>query len=285
MAEFVSVDTPGNRPDRFEHGCVPYRFEIAKCAVSNQEWCDFLNAVGREEAMRRGFYHKDMSSGVLGGITADGGTFAPKPGWGKKPVVYVNYVSLLCYCNWLSSGDIEHGAYDLAKTPPERICGAKYFLPNDDEWYKAAYWRNGRYVDYPTGDEMPRQDEANYEKGDDLAVGPPFYFADVDGFQSSPAPCGALQMGGNAWEILENVSRDAKGRLQCHYRGGSFGYTETGLSRRNCDSAPYNGRCYVFGARIARIKDGWRPECRPWKYEVMRRAIKWARCLKRFVRG
>ena len=266
--QFVTIGSPNNRPDRLEFGCVPYIYEIAKYQLANDDWCEFLNAQGKEKSLRLKLYHKDMSTGVLGGIDLVDEAFCVKSGWGRKPVVYINFTSVCRYCNWLASGDTENGSYDISETVPIRCPGAKYFIPTEDEWYKAAYWRGGRYVEYPTGNSLPCLDQANFESGDEFSIGASYYFADVEQFAESATPDGVVQMGGNAWELLENVSRDAKGRLQCHYRGGSFGYTETGLSRMNCDSAPYNGRCYVFGVRIARIQEGWQPRRKPLRYEI-----------------
>lgn len=267
--QFVTIGSPDNRPDRLEFGCVPYVYEMAKCQLANDDWCGFLNAQGKEKSLRLKLYHKDMSTGVLGGIDIDDETFHAKSGWGRKPVVYINFTSVCRYCNWLASGDSEKGSYDMSAAVPIRRPGAKYFIPNDSEWYKAAYWRGNNYVEYPTGNSLPRLDQANFERGDEFSVGAPYYFADVDAFGESATPDGVVQMGGNAWELLENVSQDVKGRLLCHYRGGSFGYTEIGLSRMNCDSAPYNGRCYVFGVRIARIREGWQPTQMPIKFKFM----------------
>ena len=267
--QFVTIGSPNNRPDSLEFGCVPYAYEMAKYQLANDDWCEFLNAQGQEKSLRLKLYHKDMSTGVLGGINLVDGAFCVKSGWGRKPVVYINFTSVCRYCNWLTSGDTEIGSYDMSTPVPSRRQGAKYFIPNNDEWYKAAYWRSNRYVEYPTGNSLPRLDQANFERGDEFAVGAPYYFADVEEFGESATPDGVVQMGGNAWELLENVSQSAAGCLLCHYRGGSFGYTETGLSKTNCDSAPYNGRCYVFGVRIARMMDGWRFMRIPFKYMAM----------------
>ena len=289
--EFVKITRPGNRPDRILYGCLPYEYEIARCQLTNAEWVAFVNATGIG-------WHKDMSSGVLGGIDRNENCFVVKPGWGRKPVVYIRYEDVCRYCNWLTSGDTENGSYDMRGELPRRMKGAKYFIPNDDEWYKAAYWRqtDNRYVTYPTGDELPRLDQANFERGDELAVGPPYYFADVDAFASAATPEGVIQMGGNAWEMLENVERlkgckvgKTKGRRdrECWlntYRGGSFGYTETGLSKTNRDTAPYNGRCYVFGVRIARCEAGWRPMRWPIRYAIIRNGYLGLRFARRVLR-
>ena len=255
--EFVTIGYPNNPPDRWRLGCVPYEYEIGKYQVSNADWAEFVESTGDMS-----FVHKDMKTGILGGWN--------KPEWAKKPVTYIRYEDACRFCNWMMTGDTERGAYDMRKVPPKRLVGAVYFLPNEDEWYKAAYWRQDekRYVKYPTGDTIPELDEANFERGDDFSVGAPYYFADVDAFADHATREGVVQLGGNAWELLENVTRNRSGKLENHYRGGSFGYTETGLSKGNCDTAPYNGRCYVFGFRVARIKNGWRRIRKPLIYGI-----------------
>lgn len=142
-----------------------------------------------------------------------------------------------------------------------------------------------------------------------LAEGPPYYFADVDAYEDSPSPWGVIQMGGNAWEMLENVRGEGcekkcegcekgegcekcEGGERCErcekrentYRGGSFGYTETGLSKMNIDTSPYGSRCYVFGARIARITLGWRPQRLPFRYGIMQQVYCALRACKRWGR-
>ena len=259
--KFVEIDFDCNPSDRNGRGSVPYRYHIAKYALTNNDWCAFLNAVDEETRDRHRLYHKDMSKGILGGIDYKNGRFHPKQDWGNKPVVYVNFSSLLRYCNWLQTGNTEEGAYDLSCVPPKRRRGAIFCIPRDDEWYKAAYFDpiRKKYWRYPHGaDEIPTLKQANFECGDELSVGPPFYLSDVDGFEDSQSPWGVVQMGGNVWEYLEDTWK-INGEFCNKLRGGSFGYTETGLSADNTDPGKYDGRCYVFGARLVYFPNGWQP--------------------------
>lgn len=288
MRDFVTIGDAANRPDyKTGRGCVAYEYDLAKCQISNSDWCDFLNIIGEAAAIDRKLFHHDMEKGVLGGLcrTSDAGMpFRAKPGWEKKPLVYVSYPSLLKYCNWCMTGKLDDGAYDLATMPPRRREGAIYFLPNADEWYKAAYWdpKKRCYYRYPTGsDAEPSVSEANFEKGDSLAVGKPFYFADVDDGSLASSPFGVLQMGGNAWEFIENVWARSSGQYENTLRGGSFGYTETGLDKSNTDVCPYGGISYVFGARIAFAPLGWHSKPMPIRYKLILRARK---CLATFAR-
>ena len=80
------------------------------------------------------------------------------------------------FCNWLHNGqgdgDTEDGAYTLKGyrgtdgRKVKRNPGAKWFIPNEDEWYKAAYYDPQKpggpgYWDYPTrSDTKPDRDFA-----------------------------------------------------------------------------------------------------------------------------
>jgi hypothetical protein len=78
-----------------------------------------------------------------------------------KPVTHISFISAKRYANWLHNNKpntfsmtrsqtfdlLDHGAYDLKTFDQNRLLEAKYFLPNADEWYKAAYY-NGRYKLY-----------------------------------------------------------------------------------------------------------------------------------------
>jgi len=91
---------------------------------------------------------------------------------GDKPVNFVTWRRCLRYCNWLhnnkpvgsqSSLTTEDGAYVLSGNTgplPTRKIAARYFLPNENEWYKAAYYKgngiNSNYWNYATqNDDIP----------------------------------------------------------------------------------------------------------------------------------
>ena len=82
---------------------------------------------------------------------------------GDKPVNYVSWFDAARVANWLQngegSGSTETGAYTLvggqtSGTAPAANPGASYFLPTEDQWYKAAYYKGGGtnagYWDYAT---------------------------------------------------------------------------------------------------------------------------------------
>jgi formylglycine-generating enzyme required for sulfatase activity len=171
--EWAYVGDPGNAPDTATNclyadcGSVPYEYAIAKYEVTNAQYAEFLNAKAASDPL--GLYNPSMGSDTtLGGITQSGSdgsySYAAKPGFENKPVVYVSFYDALRFANWLNngqgSGDTEAGAYTLLGGTPEpsngttvtRNPGATKARPSENEWYKAAYYSpGGTYFEYPTG--------------------------------------------------------------------------------------------------------------------------------------
>ena len=287
---WVRIGNPGNARDPvYRVGRVDYEFEMARHQVTNAEWCEFMNAVGVEKSISLGLYNPDMSTGVCGGIDLvtspnasdpDPGActnqtikqFRSKTGWSARPVVYVGYRDAMRYCNWLQTGDTEKGAYDVSRPYGRRLPGARYFIPSDDEWCKAAYHDPTRlgvrkFWDYPsrTCDLPPnaagQPHACNYLRdGVHLGLKGPYFLAEVADYPNSDSYYGCRQMGGNAWEWIEPV-----GPSKLNLRGGSFGYTEFGMGIWNRDEAGFDDELSVFGLRLARAVEGGvivRPTCR-----------------------
>lgn len=299
--EFVRVGDKGNPKDpRTGRGRVDYDFDIGKYELSNQEYADFLNAVA-SEGDPNGLFKADMQTGVVGGLERifRGGTaeYRPKPGWETRPATYVSWFDLARLANWLhhgrpatgrqelgtTEGDEGTGAYDTRAFPgqsasfessglPSRNVGAKFFIPSDDEWYKAAYYsaEDRRYFKYPTKSDTPPKPASeqtpagvNYTLVDKLGEGAPYFVSKVDAFAASESYYGTRQQGGNLWEWIEDwKSKGEGGCWRCDewtkgLRGGSFNYTEIGLSAENLDPGSPELGLFVYGGRLARIEDGW----------------------------
>ena len=142
-AGFVTIGHAGNSPDVDyprvgAFGAVGYEFEIGRHKVSNAEYAAFLNAVARSDG--HDLFHPKMRIRRAG---AEGRyTYSAYPASARTAVTYVSWHDALRYCNWLHGGNAESGAYAFnGKTRVgARDPGAKYFLPSEDEWYKAAYY-------------------------------------------------------------------------------------------------------------------------------------------------
>ena len=162
--DWVTVGDPGNAADTTGYGAVANAFRIMKFEFTNAEYTDFLNAVAATDTYS--LYNANMGSKPQGGITRSGAsgshTYAVKTNMGDKPVNYVSWFDAARVANWLQngqgSGSTETGAYTLSgATTGDAVAvnsGASYFLPTEDQWYKAAYYKGGStnagYWDYAT---------------------------------------------------------------------------------------------------------------------------------------
>jgi formylglycine-generating enzyme required for sulfatase activity len=165
----------GNPADTTTWGSVNYTYYASREPVTNAEYVQFLNAIAATDTNNT--YDSSMNSNARGGIVRSGtsGSFSYscKTDMANKPVNYVMWYNAARYCNWLhnnkptglqSASTTENGAYILNGNSglPNKFFNAKYFLPSDNEWYKAAYYASlvvsepTRYYTYATkSDTLP----------------------------------------------------------------------------------------------------------------------------------
>ena len=161
---FVTIGNPGNPPDvdfsngSGAQGTVNYIYQIGKYEVSNTEYAAFLNAKAKTDP-------NTLWDGGMK-ITREGEdgsyTYTVQEGYEKSPVYFVAAVDAMRFINWLNNGgrevsDTETGSYTFTgyNAVGPRNPGARIVLPNEEEWYKAAYYdptKNGTggYWLYPT---------------------------------------------------------------------------------------------------------------------------------------
>lgn len=156
----VSVGNAGNAPDSTGFGSVSYDYRIGTTEVTNAQYVAFLNAKAKSDPLA--LYSEYMGGNVnitRGGITRSGTDgsyiYATKADMGNKPVNHVSWYDAIRFANWLNNGqgdgDTETGAYTLGPLGAggiptdgaliERNIGATWFLPSENEWYKAAYYQ------------------------------------------------------------------------------------------------------------------------------------------------
>jgi formylglycine-generating enzyme required for sulfatase activity len=260
--DWATVGNPGNGPDDTGFGGVPYVYRISKHEVTNAQYTEFLNAVDPAGANALGLYNPRMSidtdsfhpfsdihiTGMaVGGIdfvagAENGSKYQVKIGRHNNPVAYVSFVDAMRFTNWLQNGQgnasTASGVYTIADDLHViRNPGATYFIPSENEWYKAAYHKNdgvtANYWDYPTStDDPPYSDQppgsnapsqsntANYFHHDLVPNGfndgfavtgsenfdfdpAQNYLTDVGAYTMSASPYGTFDQGGNVREWNE----------------------------------------------------------------------------------
>jgi sulfatase modifying factor 1 len=167
--DWVTVGDPGNDPDTTGSpnpaGAVADAFQIMKFEFTNQQYTEFLNSVAATDTYS--LYNAGMGNSNRGGITQMGVsgayTYEVRTNMGNKPVNLVDWFAAARVSNWLMNGatgtsSTETGAYTLSGSTsgnaPARNPGATFYVPTEDQWYKAAYYKGGStnagYWDYAT---------------------------------------------------------------------------------------------------------------------------------------
>jgi len=277
--DWSTVGNAGNAPDPTTgFGSVGYEYRIGTYEVTNSQYAAFLNAAAASDP--NGLYNTNMGSNARGGITRSGSagsfTYSVKPNMGDKPVNFVSWYDAARMSNWMTNGQgaggTESGVYTF--TGATSISGItrdlsnpnQVFIPNEDEWYKAAYHQpfaqGGDGDDYwlyatqsntvptiasatATGDiANPGQDVVNY-----------FFGAVWNGLNGNVTTVGsagntsfygAFDMNGNVWEWNETLIGSSRG-----LRGGSFNFSESNLRSSTRNSNSPTSENFDIGFRLA----------------------------------
>ena len=281
--DMVTVGDPGNAYDTINtgtnpnYGAVADSFQIMKYEWTNSQYTDFLNSVAVTDTYS--LYNASMGSDARGGITRSGSsgsyTYAAKTNMGDKPVIYVSWFDAARVSNWLmnggtSSSSTETGAYTLAGgtsgNAPAVNNGATFYVPTENQWYKAAYYKGGStnagYWDYATqSDSAPTAVTAgltgigssgstgNFANYDSVAIwnGQTGNVTTV-GTNGGASAYSAFDMSGNVfeWNDLTGAAGSSRG-----LRGGGWDYDAFYLSSSGRDSSGPSFEIDNIGFRLA----------------------------------
>jgi formylglycine-generating enzyme required for sulfatase activity len=263
-------------------GRVTSDYRIATTEVTNAQYVAFLNAVAAADPI--GLYNTQMNFTSRGGIVRNGSagsyTYSVKPDavnvlpnngtytYGDKPVVFVSFFDAIRFTNWVNNGatptsTTESGAYTLASgNSVTRNAGALWFLPSENQWYKAAYYdpSTSTYFDYPTksnsppNNQLPSADSgnsANYFNGN-FTVDPDgsYPFTPVGAYSLSKSAYGTADQAGNASEWTESFGSSNTTRIT---RGGAFDTDATQLNAASRTPSGLTTEIEDIGFRLATI--------------------------------
>jgi sulfatase modifying factor 1 len=285
--DWVTVGNPGNANDTINtgtnpnYGAVAYSYQIGKYLVTNQQYTDFLNAVAATDDPYSLYSESMGTDPQSGGIsrTVSGGSYSYSVigSRGNQPITYVSWFDAARFANWMQNGQglgsTETGAYTLvggqtSGTAPAKNPGAQFYIPTENEWYKAAYYSpllnsgSGGYSAYATqSNSAPGNvvgsgtNQANYFNGvwsvtqSPNYVGNQNYLTDVGAFTDSASYYGTFDQSGNLyqWNDLDGTAGSSRGQ-----RGGSWSQTDASYlsSSVRFTYATSNGS-YDFGFRLA----------------------------------
>ena len=238
--EFVDIGYAGNTGKTYSDGFGPdetiggvdYEYSIGKYEITADQW----EAVAGFDALVENNSNDPWS--------------------GSQPTANSSWYEAAKFANWLTSGNALQGAYQIDANNTEIVTGIDratalttygviYVLPNQNEWYKAAYFKSdgSGYTTYTTGDSVPAGGTDNN------------FMAPLDNiFPNGPWNVGSgteenngtYDMGGNVSEWSEGLS------------SGTAIYNETNFQNTNYGSDVFDWRSpddesEFIGFRVASI--------------------------------
>ncbi len=262
--DFVDVGNAGNANDAgagggsysSPYGGVGYDYRISTYEISQS---DITNATA------------SGLSNVTGGART-----------GNEPAANISWYEAAAFVNWMNTSNGHQAAYDLtfssgwsmtawgasnqaatgvdSGTNAYRHKDAYYFLPSEDEWYKAAYHQNdgvtANYWDYATGSNTIPTPVASGTTSGTAVINGPSDPADVN-LAGGLSPYGTMGQNGNVWEWNEsafdgvnNLTDEGRG-----IRGGSWGNSEDPLRSSNRANLPPTFEFADIGFRVASIPE------------------------------
>ena len=256
---FVRVGNPSNPADASGFGAVAKPYWISKYILTSTDYVAFLNSVATSVTNPHALFDGRMEIERNG---TDSYSYSVKAGREKAPINFISTVSSMRYVNWLHNGgtaasSTEMGAYTFSG---ENVFGARdpnalYFLPDPNEWYKAAYFDptkggTGYWLYAVRTDDADRShaegliDElppggARSANFNNVAVTPdnPYGTTDVGAYTAASSYFGTFDQTGNQWEWAE----PALGATRARRMGGSQGNNAARLASTVVADNPIDG--------------------------------------------
>jgi hypothetical protein len=255
---FVNVDNPGNNADTVTgYGAVPYIYRIGTYEIS-------------QEAIIKAKANGIANMSSVMNVTAG-------PWTGTQPAANISWYEAAAFVNWLNTSTGHQAAYSLNFNAEWNMSlwssaeawqaggenlyrhkNAYYFLPSENEWYKAAYYNavGANYYAYPMANgSYPAPVSGGIDSGTavyNYAASSPAWITNAGGL----SPYGTMGQGGNVWEWNETTF-DGSNNDSSSYRslrGGSY-LSSVSLSRYSRRSSDPSNELQDIGFRIVSIPE------------------------------
>jgi len=257
--DFATIGNAGNTADNTTYGAVGYTYRMGVYEVS-RDMITKYNAIGTGPTL------------TMSDMTSFGGNGAARPATGvswNEAARFVNYLNtskgFSAAYKFTTGGANDNIAlwqfgdtgYNAAN--PFRNSNAHYFLPSEDEWYKAAYYDPNKsggagYWDYATGSDTAPTAVANGTSGAVYNGQPgPADITNAGGLSAY----GTMAQNGNVWELGESgftAPNDTAGESRL-IRGG-YWFNSSGFlaSSYRVDGSP-SAENFFVGFRVAAVPE------------------------------
>lgn len=260
--EFVEIGSPGNAADPTGSpnppmGAVGYIFSLGKFEVSR----GMIEMANAEAAL--GITMLDMT--LLGGNGAN------------RPATGISWFEAARFVNWLNTSQGFQAAYNFdgsgnfqlwASSEAWQLDGenlfrhkdAHYWLPSEDEWYKAAFYDpvSAAYFEFPNGKNTPPAPVVSGTADDTAVYTHSEFQGPADVTQAGGlSPFGIMGMGGNVAEWHETrfdpLFGDPRNRT---IRGGFWSNLSPSLSSSSSAFALPDFEASNVGFRVVSLSSG-----------------------------
>jgi formylglycine-generating enzyme required for sulfatase activity len=199
--DFLNIGNAGNAADTTTYGAVPYEYRMGKYEISQD---------------------------AITNATASGMTDVTAGAWtGNQPAASITWYEAAAFVNWLNTSTGKTAAYNLTFTTNWSMAlwsseqawtaggtnlyrnkDAYYFLPSENEWYKAAYYNAAgtNYFLYPTASSsVPTAVASGTDAGSAVYDQPIEQGPTSVDLAGGLSAYGTMGQGGNVWEWNESA--------------------------------------------------------------------------------
>ena len=255
---FVQISQTNNATDprtTNKYGAVPYEYRAG------------VNEISANDITK-------ATAGGLSNVTAPTYT-------GDRPAASISWYEAAAFVNWLNTSSGKTAAYALTFSNSQwsmalqsssnawtaggtnlyRNKDAYYFLPSDNEWYKAAYYNAAgtNYFLYPTGsNSVPTSVASGTNANTAVFVGTvtPTQPAVVTA-AGGRSPYGTMGQGGNVWEWMETAAdgTNTTSTENRNVRGSRFGAGPNDMQSTAQLAFGPSGEDINIGFRVASVPE------------------------------
>ena len=249
---FVNIGNTDNAADTTSYGAVPYEYRAG------------VNEISQDDITK---------------ATASGMANVTAGAWsGSQPAANIDWYEAAAFVNFLNTNSGKTAAYNLTFTTNWSMAlwsseqawtaggtnlyrnkDAFYFLPSENEWYKAAYYNAAgtNYFLYPTASSSVPTAVASGTNAGSAVYNNAGSVPAIVNSAGGLSPYGTMGQGGNVWEWTESAS-DGSNSLSSEaraVRGGFWFDSEFALSSsfRGSDVPTVEGN--VIGFRVASVPE------------------------------